>query len=228
MHQSHSNHNGIITELAFNIAIWIKKNLSTFYLICGIVVGIILLTIAFYYRNTTLTLRSEERLGVAQSMIYGNKPEDGVKILDEVITSYANTSASFRASIAKAQHLSDIGNYKDAEDILIKLLISPKPKELEQFAFPLLTKVQENAGKYKEAILNYNDFLKKFPNSYLVPSMMQDLAMLYEITNMAKEAKTTYEKITVQFPATNWSAKAQQRLAATGEAVPEKKVTEQK
>jgi len=227
MNSSQNNHKDI-TALALKSAVWIKKNLSTFYLICGIVIGSILLIIAFYYRNTTLTLRSEERLSVAQSMLYGDKPEDGVKILDEIITSYANTAASFRASIAKAQHLSDTGNYKDAEDILIKLLVSPKPKELEQFAFPLLTKVQENAGKYKEAIYNYNDFLKKFPNSYLVPSMLQDLAMLYEIEDMPKEAKTTYEKITMQFPATNWSAKAQQRLVTISGTVPGQKVVEQK
>jgi len=227
MNLSQNNHKSI-SDLAFNSALWIKKNLSTFYLICGIIIGIILLVIAFYYRNTTLTSRSEERLGVAQSMLYSNKPEDGVKILDEIITSYANTAASFRASIAKAQHLSDTGNYKDAEEILIKLLVSPKPKELEQFAFPLLTKVQENAGKYKEAINNYNDFIKKFPNSYLAPSMLQDLAMLYEITNMPQEAKITYEKITVQFPATSWSAKAQQRLLAISGTASEQKVLESK
>jgi outer membrane protein assembly factor BamD (BamD/ComL family) len=75
-----------------------------------------------------------------------------------------------------------------------------------------LGNTQYNAKKYDEAILTYNEFIKKFGKHSLAPIIRQSLGYAFEEKGQLKEAVEQFEKIATDAEAT--FLKAQVKLDA--------------
>lgn len=190
---------------------WIKNNRSQFYTIAATATGVILLAVFFFVRKGQLALVSEDKLAVAQSLVYSGQPAQGVAYLDELI---ANSPVEVKAEIFKAEILMNSGKQVDAEQLLRRALASGKPKALMPLAMNSLGASLEDQGKYAEAGKVYGEFLNAYPDHFLAPKVYESLARSLELSGMPAEARSVYDKLATLYPGTAWAQRAQERLAA--------------
>lgn len=67
-------------------------------------------------------------------------------------------------------------------------------------------------GNYEQAIIEYDDVIKKYPRGGKVPAAMLKQAMAFEKINDAKTASTLYKKLIVQHPETEQAKVAKKML----------------
>jgi len=72
----------------------------------------------------------------------------------------------------------------------------------------LLAKHYYQNQNYPKAIKIYNEFLKKYPNSAHRAEVLLRLGETYEIIGDISRADNTFEKIIIEYPETDISAKA--------------------
>jgi len=193
---------------------WVKSNRQLASSIGGSAAVALILIIFFFVRFHTVRLRAEEKLSFAEASFYQGKQQDGVRIVDEIISQYPGTNAEYQARLQKTLYLLEIHDYDAADKTIIPVTQSGKPGTIVPIAMSLLGAIKENAGKYGEAIQAYNEFLDRFPEHYYAPKIYESLARVYEITGSMENAKATYEKLATLYPSSAWSAKAQERIAA--------------
>ena len=193
------------------IAEWIKHNQSIFFSVAGIIIGFIIFGIFFFSQFYTLNNRASEKLAFGQSMLYQGQAEQGSKLIDEVINQYTKTPAALQAILIKADYLMSLKKNDEAEKLLLTAADKEKPKEIIPLILSSLGSVQENEGKYQQALGTYNSFLTRFPDNYIAPKIYESLGRVYELINSPVEAKAIYEKMVLLYPSTPWATKAQER-----------------
>lgn len=200
---------------------WIKNNRNLFFSIAGTVLAVIVLAIFFFTRYHALNARANDKVSLAQGMLAQGQAAQASGQLDEVINRYSRTPAAAEARMVKAELLSSQGNYAEAEKTILPATTGGKPKTMIPLACASLGTIQENEGKYQEAVKTYNNFLDRFPDHYLAPRIYESLGRAYELLGSAADAKATYEKLATLYPASGWAQHAQERIAAlTGQKPP--------
>jgi TolA-binding protein len=190
---------------------WIRNNRNQFYTIAATAAGVILLAVFFYVRKNQLKAVSEDKLAVAQSLVYSGQAAQGIAYLDELI---ANSGVEVKAIMVKADFLMNTGKFSDAEQLLQRAVSIGRPKTLMPLVLVSLGAAQEDQGKFAEAARTYNDFLNAYPDHFIAPKAYEALARTYELTNAPNEARSAYEKLVTLYPATQWAQRAQERLMA--------------
>jgi tetratricopeptide (TPR) repeat protein len=193
---------------------WIKNNRQLAGTVAGTVVFVLALAVFFFIRYNLVWARANDKLSFAQANFFQGKPEEGIKIFNEIIAQYPGTVADYQARMQKAIYLAETHNFTEAEQTIMPAVENGKPKTVLPLAASILGAVRENAGKYKEAAEAYNSFLDKYPEHFLSPKIYESLARIYEISGSTQDAKTTYEKIVTLYPASPWAQRAQQRITA--------------
>jgi len=193
---------------------WAKSNRQLFNGIAGILAVSIALTVFFFIRYHTVRERANDKLSFAQANFLQGKPQDGAKILDEIINQYPGTTADYKARLQKAEYLFDLQDYAGAEKAITPVIEKGRPKTVIPLAMSVLGAVRENAGNYREAIATYNAFLDNYPEHFLTPKIYESLARVYEITGSTQDARSSYEKLATLYPSSPWAQRAQERIAA--------------
>ncbi|MBN1823197.1 MAG: tetratricopeptide repeat protein [Endomicrobiales bacterium] len=203
-----------LEDLVIKTAEWIKNNRQLFTVAAASVIFLILFGVFFFYRFHVARARANDKLAFAESHIFSGQIDRGLGLLDEIISQYSGTSAAAQARLLKADYFVDSRKYEDAASILSPIIASGKPKRLVPFAVSFMGLINENRGKYDEAVSAYLEFLDKYPEHFLTPKIYESLGRVYEIKGSVEDAKTTYEKLTALYPVTGWAKRAQERLAA--------------
>ena len=77
--------------------------------------------------------------------------------------------------------------YDEAEAILKNYIENAKPKIVRPIGYPLLISVYDNNNNPEQAISVSKEFLAKYPDNYLFPSVMETLARLYELSGIREK-----------------------------------------
>jgi tetratricopeptide (TPR) repeat protein len=192
---------------------WIKNNLNLFYGICAAIAVAILALIFIQYRISSLNASSADKLAAAQNMLYQGQTQQGLGILDELISNYGTSETACKARMTKADFLMASSKFSDAEQVLLPVAQNGKPKTIMPLALSVLGAAQENQGKLADAAKTYNSFLSEFPDHFFAPKIYESLARVYELSGTPGEARGVYEKIVTLYPSTLWAQRAQERLA---------------
>ena len=191
---------------------FIKKNRNTLVTCFCFAVGIILFAVFINARINILASDASDKLSIASNYIANKNAEQGFAILDSIIEQYSNTAAAYRARFMKAIYFISEKKYDDAEVLLKYIIDNGKPKTVRPLSYPSLILVYEEKGKYDKAIEYSSMFLNLYPDNYLVPVVMENLARFYMLTNKVEDAKNIYKKIIDTYPNTEYSVRAEQNL----------------
>lgn len=216
MENNFSRHNlnkNELAEIVLKAVEWIKNNRNLFYAVSATILGVIIIAVFFAARLQTMKTRGEEKLAMAQGLLYQGQADQGMGLLDELINSYSIAGLGYKARMIKSDFLAMQRNYPLAEQTLLPVTQSGKPKKIVPLALASLGIIQESQAKYNEATATYNAFLDKYPDHFLAPKVYESLARVHEITNSPAQARSTYEKIATLYPATAWAQRAQERLS---------------
>lgn len=188
---------------------FIKNNQTTVFTTLGFTIGIILLVIFIYTRIQIVNANSSDKLTMAVQTIASTQVEQGISMLDDVINNYSNTPSAYRAMLMKANYLYSKKEYEQAKELTLNVIHNAKPETVKPLAYPLLIAIFDNMENTEQAIETSKMFIEKYKDNFLVPSVMENLARLYEVSGNAEEAKKTYTQIETLFPNTVYAQRAQ-------------------
>ena len=190
----------------------IKKNKTAFFTVIAFVVGITLFTVFVYYRLQVIKDTASTKLAVAINYISSGNSEQGLNIIDEVINKYSNTPSAYRAMLMKSNYFISQSKYDEAEQMLKNIINNAKPDTVKPLAYPSLILVYDNTNKIDLAIETSKEFLLKYETNYLVASVTENLARLYELSGNEQEAQNTYKKLMDIYPNTDYSERAKSKV----------------
>jgi tetratricopeptide (TPR) repeat protein len=196
---------------------WIKDNRETFIGSAVILLAVILFAIYFFVHYRELRDSAWKDLFIAQQIGYSGNMAQAQTQLDGIVTSYGNTSAAGFATLTKGDMLFAQGKYKEAGAEYSKMLTS---KDLGTFAGYDLGKCLEAAGDLAGAQAQYNAVLTKDPEHFMAPEVHASLARVLEMAGQKDQAKSTYEKIVLLYPDTEWAAAAKAKLEGPAPKAP--------
>lgn len=191
---------------------WVKKNKKPFFSTLISVIVVALIIVFVYARIQMVNTAASDKLNIATKFISTGNLDQGLTLIDDVINTYGNTPSAYRAIIVKASNLIFQKKYDEAEAILKTYIEKAKPETVKPIGYPLLISVYDNNDKVEQAISVSREFLSKYSNNYLAPSVMENLARLYSLSGNDEEAKQIYKDITEKFPGTVYSERAEDKL----------------
>ena len=191
---------------------FVKKNQTTIFTVVGFAVGIIILVVFIYTRIQIMNANSSDKLTMATQYIAQSQTEQGINMLDDVINNYPNTPAAYRAILLKANYLYAQKEYEQAKELAQNVIAKAKPDTVKPLAYPLLIATLDNLQNTEEAIATSKDFIEKYKDNFLVPSVMENLARLYEVADNTEESKKVYEQIVNSFPDTIYAQRAKSKI----------------
>lgn len=191
---------------------WVKKNRKPFFTTVISVLIVILGVVFVYARIQMINMAASDKLDMATRVVASGNIEQGVSIMDDLINTYKNSPAAYRAMIMKASYLIHEKKYDEAEQILKVYINNAKPEIVKPMAYPLLISVYDDTNKLDQAIATSQEFLSKYSNNYLAPSVMENMARLYELSNKQDEAKQVYQNIVDKFVGTSYADRASKKI----------------
>lgn len=111
-----------------------------------------------------------------------------------------------------AKDLFDKGKYVEAREQLKTLVKRFKAHELTDDAFLLIGQCYENTKKVYEAILWYNDALKKFPNGDQVDHALLKLGTAHYKINACPEGRAFLRRLRRKYPRSKYAAEARKLI----------------
>ncbi len=190
----------------------IKENRTTLLTVAGFVIGITIFTLFVYHRLQITRDTASAKLTFAVNYVASGDSENGLKLIDEVIAKYSHTPSAYRAMLMKSNFFISQKKYDDAEQMLKNYIKNAKPEILKPLAYPTLILVYDNTGQFEKAIETSKDFLSKYPDNYLVLSVTENLARLYELAGNETESLNLYKKIIDSYPNTDYAERAKSKV----------------
>ena len=191
---------------------WIKKNRKPFFTTLISVILIIIIVLFVIFRMKMIEIAASDKLDMATKTLSIGNVEQGLSIADGVVELYPNSPAAYRAMLMKANYFINIRKYDMAEPILKFYIEKAKPEIVKPIGYPLLISIYEYTGNIEQAILMSKEFLSKYSDNYLVPSVMENMARLYELSGKQEEAKQVYKELVDKFFGTIYANRASDKL----------------
>lgn len=191
---------------------WVKRNKKPFFATLISVIVVVLIVVFVCVRIQMFNTAASDKLNTAMKVISSGNTVQGFSLVDDVISTYPNTPAAYRAIIIKASNLIFQKKYDEAESLLKVYIEKAKPDTVKPIGYPLLVATYDNADKLEQAISVSKDFLSKYTDNYLAPSVMENMARLYSLSGKAEEAKQVYQNIVDKFPETIYANRASEKL----------------
>lgn len=190
---------------------FINKHRQQIFAILGILAAFTALGIYFIISYQTAKQSLLERLSIAENLFYSERYDEALKIINELIQKFPKKKLIVRAVLLKAYILYNNEDFKGAKELFNSILKYNVP-HYSPFALLGLSLCEENMGNYTQTEKMYREFIQKYPNHFLTPRAYELLAALYEFNGSTELAKSTYEKLLVNFPGSYWSEKAEKKL----------------
>lgn len=191
---------------------WVKKNKKPFFITIISVIVIALLVLFICFRIQMINSAASDKLNMAVKILDKGNLEQGLSVIDDVINTYKNSPAAYRAMIMKASNLIYQKKYEEAENILKLYIEKATPEEIKPIGYPLLISIYDDNNNVEQAIKTSREFLSKYSDNYLAPSVMENMARLYELSGKDEEAKQVYKEIVDKFFGTSYANRASEKL----------------
>lgn len=179
---------------------WVKRNKKPFFSTIITILVIALLITFICVRIQMVNAAASDKLDMATKIIASGNLDQGLSLIDDVINTYGDTPAAYRSIIIKASNLMFQKKYDEAEVLLKTYIEKAKPSIVKPIGYPLLISLYDDNNNLEQAISVSKDFLAKYPDNYLVPSVMENMARLYKLSGKEDEAKDIYGELLMKFP----------------------------
>jgi predicted negative regulator of RcsB-dependent stress response len=181
-----------------------------------IIISFVLLVIAgvFIYCSRVRKINDLATIGLAKaySAFASGNQQKGITLLDEVITKYPKTSASYQAKLSRADIFTELKSYDEALNILKETENKAKPEAIRPLAASRIIYVYDSKKDFFNAITASKEFIDKYPDHFLVRDIYLNLAEYYLASGSKDEAIRTFNEVLINFPATQEAETAQKRL----------------
>ena len=195
---------------------WTRGHQEQFWGILGaIALGIAAIIFAIHHRSYENQV-AWTQLGVAQSQLMQNQYDTAKKTLAEWNTRYHGTSATSYAKFLQADLLYRSTDYAGAAAVYHDLAQSARPEIDRPLALAAESSAEEMAGHYPQALAAAQAFTDKYPDHFMAASVYMSQARLNELTNNPAAAAALYDRITLLYPQSPWTALAKARQQALG------------
>jgi len=187
-----------------------KENKIKFFSVIALGVAVIFTVLFVFWRSNAANKAASEKL----AEFYMGYSRNGVPLntLNEIITRFPKTPAAYHARLIKADLFTEIGRYDEALKILEETLNNGKPDAIKPLAYLRIIYVYDSRKDYPNAIFTSNEFIKKYPDHFLVKDVYLNLAEYYFLYGSKDEAVRVFNEVLVKFPATPEAKRAQSRL----------------
>lgn len=140
------------------------------------------------------------------------KQEEGVRLLREVVTRYARSSAAVEATLRLGTLYYTEGKYDEARSVYTTYL-DKNPRGRMAFSAGIGVGDTYLAQRnYIKAVEIYSGLIEQFTEEPLLPEAHLHLAKAYLGMNRLKDASAVYEKLVAAYPNTGWARNAQAEL----------------
>ena len=107
----------------------------------------VILVLFVYTRIQTINSLASDKLDMARKIISSGDMEHGLSAIDDVINTYKNSPAVYRAMLVKASYFINQKKYEDAEHILKVYITTAKPEIVRPIGYPLLINLYDDKNK---------------------------------------------------------------------------------
>jgi tetratricopeptide (TPR) repeat protein len=190
---------------------WIRQNQERFWAIAG-TAFLTLLFIALLIRHKQKQADDAWfELGNVQSQLSQNKFEDTRKSLESWDTRFGNSNAVTYAKFLKADLAYRTSDYKQASALYGEIAQNGNPDVMRPLALAAQIASEEYLGRFTEAAALCQSLLDTYPDHFLAANTYLTQARLAELANNPAQAATIYERYTLLYPQSPWTAFAKAR-----------------
>ena len=174
-------------------------------MILGLLAGL------FLYGRHSRQNAAWDKLSLAELYAYSGKPEQAQTLLTQLAEEGASPAAASLALMLEGDLRLPRGEL-DLALAAYEKAAATAPEPLKPFALTEKILTLETAGKSAECAAAAQNFLDSYADSLLAPMVHSSLARCQLASGQAEAAKTTLQKISLQYPNTPWAAWANSRL----------------
>jgi outer membrane protein assembly factor BamD (BamD/ComL family) len=193
---------------------WIREHQERFWAITGTLLISSLFIALLIHRKETETDDAWSQLGGIQSHVAQGKWDDAQKEMADWETRFRSSSASAYAKFMKADMAYHAANYPLAAQIYGEIAQNGQPQPVRPLALFGQISCEEMAGRLSESQKLAQSFLDTYPDHYLAAPVYMTQARLAELTNNSAAAVAIYDRFTLLFPQSPWTALAKSRSQA--------------
>lgn len=194
---------------------WVDDNRQFALGAAGAGVCLLLLAVLLISHARSTRIKAWDRLGLAEAMAYAGQPDASLQQLKQLTEEQPGSAAAGFGRVFAADISYSRGQYKDALDGYNAVLERGKPAGLQPIALNDVAISQEAAGQFEQAQQAAQRFLELYPDHFLAPQVHACLARSLAALGQLDKAKTTYQKIALQYEGTPWAAWANARLQSS-------------
>ena len=152
-----------------------------------------------------------DRYAVAELLAFGGRPTDAIEAARKLGDDHAGTRAASLARLLEGDILQARGEHAAALAAYDKAAQEGGP--LTPFALADKAMTHEAAGACAEALATASSFLESSSDHYLAPLVLGVQARCQGALGRGDDAKSTLQKMTLQYPDSPWAAWANARLS---------------
>jgi len=190
---------------------WLLLNRRQAAWAAGGALGLGLIGGLFLYGRHSRQNAAWDKLSLAELYAYSGKPQDAQALLSQLTEEGASPAAASLAHLLEGDLRFPRGEVDQALAAYDKAA-ETAPEALKPFALTEKILALESSGKSAECAAAAQAFLEAFGEHLLAPTVHASLARAQLALGQGEAAKTTLQKIALQYPNTSWSAWAASRL----------------
>src|SRR5206468_3438472 len=142
------------------------------------------------------------------------------KALDEWSNRFKGTDATAYSKFLRGDLLYGTSQYTEAARIYGELSETGQPILVRPLALAAKSSSEEMAGNIPAAQSAAQQFLEKYPEHFLTPTMYIAQARLAELSGNNSNAAAIYDRFAILYPQSPWTAFARTRLTQLGTPTP--------
>ncbi|MDR2666037.1 MAG: tetratricopeptide repeat protein [Endomicrobium sp.] len=197
----------IISKVIFSLG-----NKVRIFTVTALTIGLIFIGAFIYFKSNESNKMSSNKLSEAYTSFARGDIRSGFTLIDETIARFPKTTAAYQARLIKADILIEMQKHEEALRILEETLNNGKPKTIKPLASSRIIYVYDSKKNYPKAIFASNEFIKKYPDHFLIKDIYLNLAEYYLLSGSKNDAVRVFNEIVVKFSNTQEAKKAQSRL----------------
>jgi len=165
----------------------------------------------FVYSRNASENEAWDKLSMAEAYSYYGRPSEAMAALTEVSSQNASPAAAGLAGLMQGSLKQAVGEH-DAALASFTRAAEAAPEPLKPFALAEKVSALEAAGKPADCVAAAQSFLDTNADHFLGPQVQEAMARCQLAAGSADAARSTWQKISLQYPDTPWAARANSRL----------------
>lgn len=201
-----------IQEAAVKGAHWLQQNRTNAGIAAGLIAALLLGSGLFLYSRNARENAAWEKLSLAQAQFYAGNAEAAAKQAAEAGEEFAGTRGGAYALLFAADVHFIRSNYQQSVAEYAKVLGQGRPESALPLAQGGTALAYEADAKCQQSAAAADAYLQTFPDHFLAPQVHAALARCQLALGQAEAARSSLQKISLQYPETSWAAWAKAKL----------------